>query len=98
MREFFTPIDIIAVVRHNKTLQMGNYRKAADEGNFYLRGFNYLFIMQKPEAPKPEKKAKVQKADEPKERNQRTENKRPYNKNKQSNKAKKYSYAKKPGK
>ena len=25
-----------------------NYRKAADEGNFYLRGFNYLFIMRKP--------------------------------------------------
>jgi hypothetical protein len=26
---------------------MGNYRKAAEEGNFYLRGFNYLFIMRK---------------------------------------------------
>ena len=44
----FEPVDIIAVVRHNKTLEMGNYRKAAEEGNFYLRGFNYLFIMQKP--------------------------------------------------
>ena len=44
----FEPIDIISVVRHNKTLNMGNYRKAADEGDFYLRGFNYLFIMQKP--------------------------------------------------
>ena len=42
------PIDIIAVVRHNKTLEMGNYRKAAEEGNFFLRGFNYLFIMKKP--------------------------------------------------
>ncbi|MCF7957815.1 MAG: DNA methylase [Phycisphaerae bacterium] len=49
LREFFEPVDIIAVVRHNKTLEMGNYRKAADEGNFFLRGFNYLFIMQKPE-------------------------------------------------
>ncbi len=57
LRDFFTPIDIISVVRHNKTLQMGNYRKAADEGNFYLRGFNYLFIMQKPEL-KPELPAK----------------------------------------
>jgi len=28
---------------------MGNYRKAAEEGNFFLRGFNYLFIMQKPQ-------------------------------------------------
>ena len=34
----------------NKTLEMGNYRKAAEEGNFYLRGFNYLFIMYKPAA------------------------------------------------
>ena len=44
----FTPVDIIAVVRHNKTLDMGNYRRAAEEGNFFLRGFNYLFIMKKP--------------------------------------------------
>ncbi len=46
-----TPVDIIAVVRHNRTLQMGNYRQAAQEGNFFLRGFNYLFIMRKDEAP-----------------------------------------------
>ena len=44
----FDPIDIIAVTRHNKTLEMGNYRRAAEEGNFFLRGFNYLFIMRKP--------------------------------------------------
>ncbi len=43
----FTTVDIVSVTRHNKTLNMGNYRKAADEGNFYLRGFNYLFIMKK---------------------------------------------------
>ena len=43
----FEPVDIIAVIRHNKTLEMGNYRKAAEEGNFFLRGFNYLFIMRK---------------------------------------------------
>jgi DNA modification methylase len=41
------PVDIISVVRHNKTLEMGNYRKAAEEQNFFLRGFNYLFIMRK---------------------------------------------------
>jgi adenine-specific DNA-methyltransferase len=41
------PVDTIAVVRHNKTLEMGNYRAAAEEGNFFLRGFNYLFIMKK---------------------------------------------------
>ncbi len=47
LSKVFQPVDIIAVVRHNKTLEMGNYRRAADEGNFYLRGFNYLFIMRK---------------------------------------------------
>ncbi len=50
LREVLTPIDIVSVVRHNKTLEMGNYRKAAEEGNFYLRGFNYLFIAYKPPA------------------------------------------------
>lgn len=44
---FFSPVDIAAVVRHNKNLKMGNYHKAAEEGNFFLRGFNYLFIMKK---------------------------------------------------
>jgi adenine-specific DNA-methyltransferase len=47
--EVFTIVDIVSVVRHNKSLEMGNYRKAAEEGNFFLRGFNYLFIAQKPE-------------------------------------------------
>jgi len=47
LRKHFAPVDIIAVVRHNKTLEMGNYRKAAEEGNFFLRGFSYLFIMRK---------------------------------------------------
>src|SRR5262249_55067300 len=27
----FEPVDIVAVTRHNKTLEMGNYRKAAEE-------------------------------------------------------------------
>lgn len=44
----FEPVDIVCVVRHNKTLEMGNYRRAAEEGNFFLRGFNYLFITRKP--------------------------------------------------
>ncbi len=53
MRVLLEPVDIIAVTRHNKTLELGNYRKAAEEGNFFLRGFNYLFIMRKPaESPK----------------------------------------------
>ena len=36
-KEHFIPLDIVAVARHNKTLEMGNYRRAADEGNFFLR-------------------------------------------------------------
>lgn len=43
----FSPVDIIAVVRHNEKLTRGNWRKAAEEENFFLRGFNYLFIMRK---------------------------------------------------
>ena len=42
-------VDVVTVVRHNKSLELGNYRKAAEEGNFFLRGFNYLFIAQKPD-------------------------------------------------
>lgn len=52
IRAVLTPVDVISVVRHNKTLEMGNYRKAADEGNFFLRGFNYLIIAKKPALPK----------------------------------------------
>ncbi|GHV23692.1 hypothetical protein AGMMS49959_17570 [Planctomycetales bacterium] len=51
MRRYCTPVDIVAVTRHNQTLQMGNYRRAAAEGNFFLRGFNYLFIMKKERQP-----------------------------------------------
>ena len=47
LRRYFKPVDIIAVVRHNQKLGRGNWRKAAEEGNFFLRGFNYLFIMKK---------------------------------------------------
>lgn len=54
LRKPFVPVDVVTVVRHNKTLEMGNYRRSAEEGNYYLRGFNYLFIMYKAaSAPKP---------------------------------------------
>lgn len=51
LRQHFEPVDIVAVTRRSKTLEMGNYRRAAEEENFFLRGFNYLFIMRKAEAP-----------------------------------------------
>ena len=47
LRRHFKPVDIIAVVRQNRKLDRGNWHKAAEEGNFFMRGFNYLFIMKK---------------------------------------------------
>ncbi len=47
MREKFVPVDIITVVRQNAKLSRGNWHKAAEEGNYFLRGFNYLFVMKK---------------------------------------------------
>lgn len=49
-KKHFEPHDIVTVVRRNKTLSMGNYRKAADEGGFFLRGFNYLLLFRRREA------------------------------------------------
>ena len=49
LRRRFKPVDIIAVVRHNQKLSRGNWHKAAEEGNFFMRGFNYLFIVKKEE-------------------------------------------------
>ncbi len=66
LAQLLTPVDTIAVVRHNRTLELGNYRKAADEQNFFLRGFNYLFI-----ARKPEPQAKRRDAKQPVRRQQR---------------------------
>lgn len=47
LRTHFHPVDIVCVVRHNAKLMKGNWRQAAVEGNFFLRGFNYLFIMKR---------------------------------------------------
>ena len=50
LRTMFDPVDIIAVVRHNQKLGRGNWHKAAEEGNYFLRGFNYLLIFKKYDA------------------------------------------------
>ncbi len=52
LRTRFQPVDVISVVRHNASLAKSNYNKAAEEGNFFLRGFNYLFIMKRVDQPK----------------------------------------------
>ena len=46
-RDYMEPVDIVAVVRHNAKLRRGNWHKAAEEQNFYLRGFNYLILLRK---------------------------------------------------
>lgn len=47
LSNFLKPIDVICVVRRNQTSNTGLWHKRAREFNFYLRGFKYLFIMQK---------------------------------------------------
>ncbi len=48
LMEHFTLVDIVSVVRHNATMNRHHYHESAIEGNYFLRGFNYLFIMYKP--------------------------------------------------
>lgn len=47
LSNYFIPVDIISVVRHNKKLKRNHWHTCAVEGNYYHRGFNYLFIMYK---------------------------------------------------
>ena len=47
LSDLFNPIDVVCVVRRNQTSNTGLWHKRAREFNFYLRGFKYLFIMQK---------------------------------------------------
>lgn len=46
----FKPIDQIAVVRGNRKLEKPAFHRAAEEGNFFLRGFNHLLIFKKERA------------------------------------------------
>lgn len=41
------PVDIISVVRRNANLKKNHWHTSAIEGNYYLRGFNYLFVFRK---------------------------------------------------
>jgi DNA modification methylase len=49
LSQIFEMVDHIAVVRGNKNLDKGNYHKAAEESNFFLRGYNHLIIVRKPD-------------------------------------------------
>ncbi len=50
LRRRFQPVDIIAVVRHNRKLIRNHWQTEAVKGNFFLRGFNYLLIFKKLES------------------------------------------------
>lgn len=54
LRRYFRPFDVICVVRHNAKLKRQRWHAAAVKGNFFLRGFSYLFIMKKelPDRPR----------------------------------------------
>lgn len=43
----FRPADIVAITRHNRKLKRHHWHTEALKGNYFLRGFNYLFIMKK---------------------------------------------------
>lgn len=43
----FKPVDHVAVVRGNRKLEKPAFHRAAEEGNFFLRGFNHLMIFKK---------------------------------------------------
>ena len=47
LRKYFKPVDIICVTRRNRTLKRNHWHTSAIEGNYFLRGFNYLFVMKK---------------------------------------------------
>ena len=47
LEQHFRPVDQIAVVRGNRTLEKPAYHRAAAEGNYFLRGFNHLLIFKK---------------------------------------------------
>jgi DNA modification methylase len=46
LERYFEPVDIVAATRHNRTLKRRHYHTEAVKGNYFLRGFNYLFIMK----------------------------------------------------
>jgi len=60
LRTRLEAVDIVAVTRRNKDLGKGNYRAAAEAGNFFLRGFNYLFIMRKAAMRRGSQKSRVE--------------------------------------
>lgn len=49
MLQYFEPVDIMVVARHSRSLQKPQWHDAAVDGNYFLRGFHYLFLVRRPE-------------------------------------------------
>ena len=47
LTNYFKPIDLICISRHNQTSNTPIWHERAKQFNFYLRGFKYLLIMRK---------------------------------------------------
>ncbi|MGB3479826.1 MAG: DNA methyltransferase [bacterium] len=47
--KYFETIDIVCLTRRNQSSNTSIWHRRAQQFNFYLRGFKYLFIMRKPE-------------------------------------------------
>ena len=52
MEKYLEPVDVICVPRKNVKLKRNHWHTSAVEGNYFLRGFNYLFILYKPDTRK----------------------------------------------
>ena len=65
LERYFDPVDIVAVTRHNRTMKRRHYHTEAVSGNYFLRGFNYLFIMHKGDAAKALPRRNPEQAPEP---------------------------------
>ncbi len=48
LEKYYKTVDIIAISRHHQSSNTPLWHERAQRYNFYLRGFKYLFIMQKP--------------------------------------------------
>ena len=52
LEKYLEPVDVICVSRKNAKLKRNHWHTSAVEGNYFLRGFNYLFVLYKPDPRK----------------------------------------------
>jgi hypothetical protein len=47
LEEYFVPVDLVCVTRHNQTSNTPLWHRRAVQHNFFLRGFKHLIIVRK---------------------------------------------------